>query len=157
MSIIPDFLWMPECIKFYFLECILFIYIWNLLLATFATNKKIQSHDLWRETKRQNDRTKNRVLFQNDIHFFLTFFSFCLLAVGIMRRVFANGPGNRGSIPGRVILKTQKWYLMPPWLRLSTIMWGSMVKWSNPGNGLVPSPIPRCSSYWKGSLRVILD
>ena len=25
-----------------------------------------------------------------------------------MIRVFANGPGDRGSIPGRVILKTQK-------------------------------------------------
>ena len=26
-------------------------------------------------------------------------------------RVFANGPGNQGSIPGRVILKTQKMVL----------------------------------------------
>ena len=29
-------------------------------------------------------------------------------AIGIMVRVFANGPGDRGSIPGQVILKTQK-------------------------------------------------
>ena len=28
-----------------------------------------------------------------------------------MSRVFANGPGDRGSIPGRVILKTQKMVL----------------------------------------------
>ena len=28
-----------------------------------------------------------------------------------MDRVFANGPGNRGSIPGRVIPKTQKMVL----------------------------------------------
>ena len=28
--------------------------------------------------------------------------------IGQMRRVFANGPGDRGSIPGRVIPKTQK-------------------------------------------------
>ena len=28
-----------------------------------------------------------------------------------MSRVFANGPGDRGSLPGRVILKTQKMVL----------------------------------------------
>ena len=28
--------------------------------------------------------------------------------IGLMNRVFANGPGDRGSIPGRVIPKTQK-------------------------------------------------
>ena len=71
--------------------------------------------------------------------------------------VFANGPGNRSSIPGRVIPKTQKWYLIPPCLAFSTIRWGSRVKWSNPGKGVAPSPAPRCSSYWKGSLRVTLD
>ena len=27
-----------------------------------------------------------------------------------MSRVFANGLGDRGSIPGRVIPKTQKWF-----------------------------------------------
>ena len=30
-----------------------------------------------------------------------------------MLRVFGNGPGDQGSIPGRAILKTQKWYLTP--------------------------------------------
>ena len=29
-------------------------------------------------------------------------------AIGLMRRVFANGTGDQGSIPGRVIPKTQK-------------------------------------------------
>ena len=33
-------------------------------------------------------------------------------------RVFVNGAGNRGSIPGRVRPKTQKWYLMPPSLSI---------------------------------------
>ena len=32
-------------------------------------------------------------------------------AIGLMSRVFANGPGDRGSIPGRVIQKTQKMVL----------------------------------------------
>ena len=48
-------------------------------------------------------------------------------------RVFANGPGDLGSIPGRVIPKTLKWYLIPPCLTLSIIRYGSRVKWSNPG------------------------
>ena len=30
------------------------------------------------------------------------------MRVGLVGRVFANGPGDQGSIPGRVILKTQK-------------------------------------------------
>ena len=32
-------------------------------------------------------------------------------AIGLMSRVFANGPGDWGSIPGRVIPKTQKMVL----------------------------------------------
>ena len=32
-------------------------------------------------------------------------------AIGLMSRVFANGLGDRGSIPGRVIIKTQKMVL----------------------------------------------
>ena len=32
-------------------------------------------------------------------------------AIGLMSRLFANGPGDRGSIPGRVIPKTQKMVL----------------------------------------------
>ena len=37
---------------------------------------------------------------------------------GLVGRVFANGPGDRDSIPGRVVPKTQKWYLMLPCLTL---------------------------------------
>ena len=42
-------------------------------------------------------------------------------ATGLMSRMFDKGPGDRGSNPCRVIPKTQKWYLMPPCLALSTI------------------------------------
>ena len=59
--------------------------------------------------------------------------------------MFAKGPGDWGSIPGRVIPKTQKWYLMPPCLAVSIIRYGSRVKWSNPGKGVVPFSTPRCS------------
>ena len=46
-----------------------------------------------------------------------------------------------------------KWYLIPPCLTISIIRYVSRVKWSNSA----PSPTPRCSSYWKGSLLVALD
>ena len=46
---------------------------------------------------------------------------------------------------------------MPPCLTLSIIRYGSRVKWNNPEKGVAPSPKPWCSSYRKGSLRVILD
>ena len=36
--------------------------------------------------------------------------------------VFTNGPGDRGSISGRVIRKSQKWSLMHPCLTLSNLM-----------------------------------
>ena len=58
--------------------------------------------------------------------------------IGLVGRVFANGPGDLGSIPGRVI---------PPYLTLSNIRYISRVKWSNPGKVVVPSPTPWCSSY----------
>ena len=61
------------------------------------------------------------------------------------------------SILGRVIPKTQKWYLMPPCLTLSITRLGSRVKYSNPGNWVAPSPTPRCSSYSKRNLLVTLD
>ena len=80
------------------------------------------------------------------------------LLIGPVGRVFANGPGDRGSIPGRVIPKTlKKWYLIPPCLTLSIIRYVSRVKWSNPGKGVVPSPTLWCSSYCKRSLQVALD
>ena len=34
-----------------------------------------------------------------------------ILAHGLVGRIFANGPGDQGSIPGRVIPKTQKMVL----------------------------------------------
>ena len=50
----------------------------------------------------------------------------------------ANGLGDQGSIPGRVIPKTQKCYLIPPCLTLNIIRYVSSVKWSNPGKGVAP-------------------
>ena len=58
-----------------------------------------------------------------------------------------------GSIPGRVILKTQNMVLDAS---LLTLRYASRVKWSNPGKGVTTSSIPWCGSYRKGSLRVTL-
>ena len=43
-----------------------------------------------------------------------------------MGRVFTNGPGDLGSMPSRVIPKTQKKYLMPPCLTLSIRLKGKV-------------------------------
>ena len=69
-------------------------------------------------------------------------------------RVFANGPGDLGSIPSCVI---PKMVLDTSLLNTQQYKVLSRVKWSNPGKGVAPSPTPRCCSYWKGSLLVALD
>ena len=83
---------------------------------------------------------------------------FQILSLILVGRVFANGPRGQGSVPGQVIPKSKKiWYLMPPCIIFSIIRYGSRVKWSNPGKGVVPFTTPWCCSYWKGSLHVTLD
>ena len=75
----------------------------------------------------------------------------------MMVRVFANGMGDLGSIPGRVIPKTQNMVLDAILLNTQHYKVVSRVMWSNPGKGVAPSPTPWCSSYRKGILRVTLD
>ena len=53
--------------------------------------------------------------------------------------------------------RLKKRYLIPSCLTFSVISYVSRVKCSNPRKGVAPSPKPRGSSYWKGSLRVTLD
>ena len=74
--------------------------------------------------------------------------------IGLVSRVFPNGPGDTGSIPGRVISKTLKMVLDNSLLKTRQY---KVHKWSNPGKGEAPSPAPWCSSYWKGSFLVTLD
>ena len=47
--------------------------------------------------------------------------------ISIIVIMLPNGPGDYSSILGRVIPKTQKWYLMSPCLTLSIIRYGSRV------------------------------
>ena len=65
-----------------------------------------------------------------------------------------NGSGDRGSIPGRVISKTQKMVLNGTLLNTQDYKIQIKSKWSNPRKGVTPSLTPRCSSYWKESLWV---
>ena len=72
-------------------------------------------------------------------------------------RVFANGPGDLGSIPGRVIPKTQKMVLDTSLLNTQHYKVRIKGKVEQFREGVAPSPTPWCSSYRKGSLRVTLD
>ena len=63
-------------------------------------------------------------------------------------RVFVNGPGYRGSIPGKVIPKTQKWYL------LNTQHYKVHIngKWSDPGKEAASPVSPGEVALKKGAI-----
>ena len=71
--------------------------------------------------------------------------------------MFANGPGDLGSIPGRVIPKTQKMVLDASLLNTQHYKVRIKGKVEQSREGVAPSPTLWCSSYRKGSLRVTLD
>ena len=71
--------------------------------------------------------------------------------------MFANGPGDLGSIPGRVIPKTQKMVLDASLLNIQHYKVRIKGKVEQSREGVAPSPTHWCSSYRKGSLRVTLD
>ena len=77
--------------------------------------------------------------------------------IGLGVRVFANGPGDLGSIPGRVIPKTQKMVLDASLLNTQHYKVRIKGKVKQSREGVAPSPTHWCSSYRKGSLRVTLD
>ena len=76
---------------------------------------------------------------------------------GLAVRVFANGPGDLGSIPGRVIPKTQKMVLDASLLNTQHYKVQIKGKVEQSREGVAPSPTLWCSSYRKGSLRVTLN
>ena len=77
--------------------------------------------------------------------------------IGLAVRVFANGPGGLGSIPGRVIPKTQKMVLDASLLNTQHYKVRIKGKVEQSREGVAPSPTPWCCSYRKGSLRDTLD
>ena len=88
---------------------------------------------------------------------------YCTISLGNVwtpyssNNVFANGLGDLGSIPGRVIPKTQKMVLDASLLNTQHYKVRIKGKVKQSREGVAPSPTPWCSSYRKGSLRVILD
>ena len=80
-----------------------------------------------------------------------------MLIFGLAVRVFANGPGDLGSISGRVIPKTQKMVLDASLLNTQHYKVRIKGKVEPSREGVAPSPTSWCSSYRKGSLRVTLD
>ena len=85
-----------------------------------------------------------------------TFNLFIYRLIGTVGRVFANGPGDLGPIPGRVIPKTLKMVRDTFFVTRSNIRYVLRVKWSNPGKGVAP-PTYRWRIYWKGRLLVAFD
>ena len=67
------------------------------------------------------------------------------------------GPGDLGSIPGRVIPKTQKMVLDASLLNTQHYKVWIKGKVEPSREGVAPSPTSWCSSYRKGSLWVTLD
>ena len=77
--------------------------------------------------------------------------------IGIMVRVFTNGPGVWGSIPGWVIPKTQKMLLEAPLLDTQRYKVWIKRNRSIPRKEVAPPSTSQCSRYWKGSPQVALD
>ena len=78
--------------------------------------------------------------------------------IGLVGRVFANGPEDLGSIPGHVIPKTLKMVLDTALLNTRQYKQYniSRVKWSNPGKEVVTSPTPtEKGAIWSPSTTVV--
>ena len=66
----------------------------------------------------------------------------------MMVKVFANGTGDRGSIPGGVRPKTQKMVLNASLINTQHHDIRIKSKWSNPGKGVVLIAIERGAFGW---------
>ena len=64
----------------------------------------------------------------------------------LVGRVFINDLGDQGSIPGRVMPKTQKMVFDASLLNTPHYMVWIKGKCNNPGKGIAPSSTPQCSS-----------
>ena len=86
-----------------------------------------------------------------NIYIYIYIYIYSHIYIGII--VFASGPRDRGSILGRVTLKTQKMLLETSMLNTQHYKLQIKGKWSNPNKEVPPKPTPWCGNYWKGSLR----
>ena len=77
--------------------------------------------------------------------------------IGQVSKVFANGPGDLGSIPGWVIPKTLKMVLVTSLLNTQQYKVHIKGKVEQSKERSSAPLTPRCSSYWKRSLLVAID
>ena len=76
--------------------------------------------------------------------------------IGLMSRVLTNGPGDRGSIIGQIIPKTQKKVLDT--ILLNTQHYKVSIKGKvGQSREVAPFLTPWCNSFWKEILRVTFD
>ena len=71
--------------------------------------------------------------FGNFLYIYIYIYIYIYQPIRLEGRVFTNSPGDWGSIPRRVIPKTQKWCLMPPCLTLHIKRYRSRVSVSIQG------------------------
>ena len=95
--------------------------------------------------------------YRHFIYIIYNYYKYIIPDIGLAVRVFANGPGDLGSIPGRVIPKTQKMVLDASLLNTQHYKVRIKGKVEQSWEGVAPSPTSWCSSYRKGSLRVTLN
>ena len=69
----------------------------------------------------------------------LSLFLNMYICISLVVRVYTYGPGDWGSIPGWVIVKTQKMVLDASFLNTQNYMVWIKGKWNNPGKGVMPS------------------
>ena len=108
---------------------------------------------IWENWRSKRDKRG----FEWNLYFSRFFYWFLLPSFGLVGRVFTNGPGDLGSIPGHVIPKTLKMVLDT--FLLNTRQYKVRIK-GKVGQSRERSSDPhttRCCSYWKGSLLVALD
>ena len=101
-------------------------------------------------------RRQKSLGYHNSIDILINFV-YIIPDIGLGVRVFANGPGDLVSIPGRVIPKTQKMVLDASLLNTQHYKVRIKGKVEQSREGVAPSPTYWCSSYRKGCLRVTLD
>ena len=96
--------------------------------------------------------------FSNDTHKTFTLEINCLYdrAIGLMSRVFTNGPRDLGSIPGRVIPKTQKMVLDAALLNPQHYKFKIKGKVEYSGNVVAPYPTFGVVAIEKGAFGSLL-
>ena len=81
-----------------------------------------------KRNKEKNEKKKKRKPYRSFyVNVFILFTPFINLFLSPLSTFLIYSTGDHSSIPGRVIRMTQKLYLIPPWLTLSNIRYGSRV------------------------------